>query len=308
MYVILGGMSKLTVLDIFSGIGGFTHGLQKAGNFTPVAFCEIEKPCQRVLNKHWPDVPIIDDVKSINKNTFTEPVDVICGGFPCQDISIGGKGVGIKGERSGLWFEFARIIGELRPKYAIIENVSALRNRGLNHVLGQLAEIGYDATYTMLDTKYCGAPQRRRRMYILAVRDGIPSESDPFQLEKRSQKSHKLAVESFAKGFAGNFAEGEGVEQAFTFLTRQRSDEFAETGLSGTLAKRDYKSFTDLVVTQNAIRRVHPIERLRLQGFPDDWYDDCDLTISEQFTYNGMSTDAVAWVGKRLLEFDNERV
>ena len=93
-------MEKLKVLDLFSGIGGFSLGLERTGGFETVAFCEIEGFCQKVLNKHWPDVPIYEDVRNID---YDGTVDVICGGFPCQDISIAGKGAGIEGEKSGLW-------------------------------------------------------------------------------------------------------------------------------------------------------------------------------------------------------------
>ena len=118
----------MKVLDLFSGIGGFSLGLERAG-MTTVAFCEIDKKAQQVLRKHWPNVPIFEDVCTLTKELLDErgiTIDVICGGFPCQDISLAGKGAGIEGERSGLWTEYARIISELRPKFVIVENVSAL--------------------------------------------------------------------------------------------------------------------------------------------------------------------------------------
>jgi DNA (cytosine-5)-methyltransferase 1 len=134
-------MPSLRVLDLFSGIGGFSIGLERAG-MTTVAFCEIDKKAQLVLKKHWPDVPVFEDVSTLTKDLLDErgiAVDVICGGFPCQDISYAGAGAGIEGKRSGLWSEYARIIGELRPQYVIVENVSALLSRGLDRVLGDLA-------------------------------------------------------------------------------------------------------------------------------------------------------------------------
>ena len=125
----------LNTLDLFAGIGGFSLGLERTGGFRSVAFCEIDKKAQKVLNKHWPDVPVFEDVSALTKEKLDEQgisVDVITGGFPCQDISLAGKGAGLEGERSGLWFQFHRLIKEIQPKYAIIENVSALRSRGLN--------------------------------------------------------------------------------------------------------------------------------------------------------------------------------
>ena len=160
----------LKVLDLFSGIGGFSLGLERAGMET-VAFCEIDKKARLVLNKHWPDVPVFDDVSTLTRETLDArgiSVDVICGGFPCQDISLAGKGAGLEGDRSGLWFQFHRLIKEIRPRYAIIENVSALRSRGLDQVLRSLAEIGYDAEWHCIPASAVGAPHRRDRIWIVA--------------------------------------------------------------------------------------------------------------------------------------------
>lgn len=160
----------MNVLDLFSGIGGFSLGLERAGMKT-VAFCEIEPFCRRVLAKHWPEVPCYDDVRTLTAERLAADgiaVDVICGGFPCQDISLAGKGAGIEGERSGLWAEYARLIGELRPKYVIVENVSALLSRGLDRVLGDLAALGYDAEWHCIPASAVGAPHRRDRIWIIA--------------------------------------------------------------------------------------------------------------------------------------------
>jgi DNA (cytosine-5)-methyltransferase 1 len=162
----------MKVLDLFSGIGGFSLGLERAG-FETVAFCEVDKKCHQVLKKHWPNVPIFDDVKTLNGDDIGQPIDVICGGFPCQDISLAGKGAGLEGKRSGLWWEFHRLIKEIKPKYAIIENVSALRNRGLDQVLRSLAEIGYDAEWHCIPASAVGAPHRRDRIWIVAYANNI---------------------------------------------------------------------------------------------------------------------------------------
>lgn len=157
----------MNVLDLFSGIGGFSLGLERAGMKT-VAFCEIDKRARLVIKKHWPNVPIFEDVSKLSKGDIHEPIDVICGGFPCQDISLSGRGAGLEGKRSGLWFEFHRLIKEIKPRYAIIENVSALRSRGLDRVLGSLAEIGYDAEWHCIPASAVGAPHRRDRIWIVA--------------------------------------------------------------------------------------------------------------------------------------------
>jgi len=142
-----------------------------------VAFCEIDPFCRRVLHKHWPDVPCHEDITKL-RGEDVGPVDVVCGGFPCQDISVAGKGAGLAGERSGLFYELARLIGEIRPRYAILENVSALLSRGLGDVLGELATLGYDAQWHCIPASAVGAPHRRDRVWIVG-RDtsGDPSNS-----------------------------------------------------------------------------------------------------------------------------------
>jgi DNA (cytosine-5)-methyltransferase 1 len=154
---------SLRVLDLFSGIGGFSLGLERAGMRT-VQFCEINPFSRSILAKHWPDVPCHDDIRTFQPGT----ADVICGGFPCQDISNAGKRVGITGERSGLWGEFARVIRSVRPRYVIVENVAALNFRGLGSVLGDLSEIGYDAEWHVIPASAIGAPHERERCWIIA--------------------------------------------------------------------------------------------------------------------------------------------
>jgi DNA (cytosine-5)-methyltransferase 1 len=159
----------MRVLDLFSGIGGFSLGLERAGMRT-VQFCEIDPYCRAVLAKHWPDVPCFPDIRGIDSYELGRlgGVDVICGGFPCQDISLAGKGAGIAGERSGLWTEYARIIGLVRPRYVIVENVAALLSRGLGTVLGDLAAFGYDAEWHCIPASYVGASQSRDRLWVVA--------------------------------------------------------------------------------------------------------------------------------------------
>jgi DNA (cytosine-5)-methyltransferase 1 len=180
----------MNVLDLFSGIGGFSLGLERAGMRT-VAFCEIDPYCRRVLAKHWPDVPVFGDIRELTgeriladaawdvprrrsggTRSSSISVDVICGGFPCQDISTAGKGAGIDGERSGLWSEYARIIGEVRPRYVIVENVAALLGRGLDRVLGDLAALGFDAEWHCIPASAVGAPHRRDRLWLVAYPNG----------------------------------------------------------------------------------------------------------------------------------------
>ena len=159
-------------LSLFSGIGGFDLAFTRAG-MQSVGAVEIDKACQSVLHNHFPDVTIFDDVKKAGKATHDKgSIDVICGGFPCQDLSVAGKRAGLAGERSGLWFEFARVIDELDPGWVVIENVPGLlsSNKGKDFaiILQWLAERGYGVCWRILDAQYFGVPQRRRRVFIVA--------------------------------------------------------------------------------------------------------------------------------------------
>ncbi len=166
------------VLDLFSGIGGFSLGLERTGGFKTVAFCEIEEFPRKVLKKHWPDVPIYKDVRELNAQRLADDgiiPDVITGGFPCQDISVAGKQGGIEAERSGLWDELCRLIGDIRPRFAIVENVANLlagpseqRGGWFGKVLGDLAEIGFDAEWEIISAKDVGYPHLRERVWIIA--------------------------------------------------------------------------------------------------------------------------------------------
>ena len=160
----------LTFGELFAGIGGFSLGLERAGMQCRWQV-EIDNYARRVLQKHWPDVRRHDDVQTFPPAGDNYSVDVICGGFPCQDISVAGKGAGLAGERSGLWYEFARIIGELRPRYVIVENVAALLSRGMDTVLADLSTLGYDAEWHVIPASAVGAPHRRERVWIVACSD-----------------------------------------------------------------------------------------------------------------------------------------
>lgn len=180
----------LRVLDLFSGIGGFSLGLERTGGFRTVAFCEIETFPRKVLAKHWPDVPIFEDVRKLHAEDLPEPVDVICGGFPCQDLSCAGKQAGFEGERSSLYKEMLRLIGKCRPKYTIFENVSALltgsNGKWFSQFLFDLAEIGQDAEWYALPASYIGAIHRRDRIWAVAYPIGSNVEGLDLQKSIRS--------------------------------------------------------------------------------------------------------------------------
>jgi len=166
-------------LDLFSGIGGFALGVYWAGlRFDEHYFSEVDKYAIQVYKQRFPHSIALGDIREIKGKMFQEKEWIITGGFPCQDISVAGKGAGLAGERSGLWFEYARIISELRPRYAIMENVGALTFRGIDAVLGSLSEIGYDAEWQDIRASDVGAPHKRERIWIVAYPGGSRSGSE----------------------------------------------------------------------------------------------------------------------------------
>lgn len=183
----------MNVGSTFSGVGGFDLGFERAG-MRVVWQAEIDEWCRRVLRGHWPKAAIYDDVRAVNAEA--EPVDLLCGGFPCQDLSVAGKRAGFKGERSSLFFEFARIADELRPRWIVLENVvgllSSAEGRDFGILLATLAEIGYGVSWRVVDARFFGVPQRRRRVFIVGCFGG----------------DGERAVRALGAGGEGNLAAG----------------------------------------------------------------------------------------------------
>lgn len=164
-------MATLRLLDTFSGIGGFSLAARWLGGFETVAFVERDPYCQRILNKHWPSVPIHDDITTFEPKSGS--ADVICGGFPCQDISTAGKQAGIKeGTRSGLFYELMRVVRMVGPRFVVMENVAAILANGLDAVLGELAEAGFDAEWACIPASALGACHQRDRWWLIAYPRG----------------------------------------------------------------------------------------------------------------------------------------
>jgi DNA (cytosine-5)-methyltransferase 1 len=167
----------VTFGSLFSGIGGLDLGFERAG-FKCVWQVEINEYARRVLARHWPEVPKHDDIRTFTNAAY---VDIVAGGFPCQDISYAGKGAGLAGTRSGLFYEAMRVVREVGPRFVVLENVAALLTRGLDEVLGTLASLGYDAEWDCLPASSFGASHYRNRIFIVA------SNANSEGLEGRSQ-------------------------------------------------------------------------------------------------------------------------
>lgn len=166
----MNGPSTLTVGSLFSGIGGIELGLERTGGFRTIWHCEIEPYPSAILAERWPGIPNLGDITKVDWSKVEKP-DVLCGGFPCQDISNAGKRAGIGGKKSGLWKEYLRAIRELRPRYVLIENVAALVNRGLDVVLADLASLRYDAEWEIISAADVGAPHKRERIFVVGYLD-----------------------------------------------------------------------------------------------------------------------------------------
>ena len=186
----------ITIGSLFSGIGGFELGLERAiPNSKTIWQVEQNKYCQGILKKHWPEAIIHNDIREVNHENV-HPVNIICGGFPCQGVSCAGQGKGIEGDkRSGLWGEMYRLIDELRPRVAVMENVPALlwKGRGMHVVMSNLAQIGYNAEWTVISARQFGAPHLRKRIFIVAY----PMQIRPRQLQIKSEHSNSKHIEEY---------------------------------------------------------------------------------------------------------------
>ena len=170
-------IETLKILDTFAGIGGFSYAAHElVGGFETTQFVEIDPFCQKVLKKHFPKVPCHDDIKTFT--AYPGQYDVITGGFPCQDISVAGRREGITDQsRSGLFYELIRVIRLVRPKFVVMENVAAILNNGLDIVLGELSEAGYDAEWSIISASSLGAAHRRSRWWCVAYTNDYGSSS-----------------------------------------------------------------------------------------------------------------------------------
>ena len=198
---------KLKVLDLFSGIGGFSLSRERTSGFETVAFCEIEEFPRKVLAKRWPEIRCYEDVTKLTSDILKRDgisVDVITGGFPCQDVSTAGNQAGIgEGTRSGLWSECHRLLGEIRPKYAVFENVTNLlsgpsgqRGGWFSRVLGDLAKIGYSCEWHSITASSIGAVHKRNRVWIIcypneSCKSDVPLDDEAQIMQRNDPNTNK---------------------------------------------------------------------------------------------------------------------
>lgn len=299
------------VASLFSGIGGFDLGFERAG-FDIRFQCEIQRFCQQVLEHHWPDVPKTADIKELTYADIPDS-DVWVAGFPCQDVSLArmGKRDGLRGKKSSLFFEFARLVGEGRPRVFVVENVSGLlsshQGRDFGVVLGTLAELGYSLGWRLLDSKNFGVPQSRNRVFLVGCdRDRLGPSQILFEPERGARVSAtgrtdgKKLVSPFSRVLK-HPGKKRPVTKAIAYCL------YAESARhTGTDWSRNYVSYPE----EGEVRRLTPHECEGVMAFPPDWTNiragldgDAFDTARYHALGNAVTPPVVEWLANRLRNY-----
>ena len=283
----------MTFGSLFAGIGGFDLGLERAGMQCKWQ-CEIDKYANQILQIHWPEVKRYEDIKKLTK---PESVDLICGGFPCQDVSMAGNRAGLAGERSGLFFELARIINEVKPKWFILENVPGLlsSNQGwdMATVIETLAKIGYCISWRVLDSQFFGVAQRRKRVFIVGSLGNAKAASIVFE-KSRSKKNSENVEKCYQKCIGTNIKYKENKIIKIARIYDKSTTLLTNIGTFGNPSC--------FPIDRYGIRKFSPIECERLQGFPDGWTAGLSDTQRYKTLGNAVTVQIIEWIGKRIME------
>lgn len=282
----------MKVLSLFTGIGGFDLAFERAG-FEITGQCEIDKRCRELLSKHFPSTPCLEDVHDVG----TTDAEIICGGFPCQDISVAGKRAGLAGERSGLWWEFARIIKQSRPRWVVVENVAGLLSsnggRDMGSVLGTLGNLGYGWSYRVLDAQFFGVPQRRRRVFVVGHL-GDAKRASQILLEPEGGNWNP-PTSGIAEPTPSLSASGRLGSNPIAFHATQ--DPITSVIRWPTISG----GATLGVLDSLGARKLMPTECERLQGFPDGWTEGFPDTTRYRMLGNAVAVPVVEWIARRLV-------
>ena len=304
-----GKMQRFKAASLFSGIGGFDIGLERAG-FEITFQCEIDKFCRRILQRHWPGVPHHENIKELHATDIPSS-DVWAGGFPCQDVSLARMGAraGLRGKRSGLFYDFARLVGEARPRVVLLENVAGLlsshRGRDFGIVIGTLAELGYSVGWRLLNSKNFGVPQSRQRIYIVGCyRDVHGPGQILFEAERGDRdveegKSNGKATLSPFKASIGDLSGTGPVFQSIAYCLYACSARH-----TGTDWSRTYVQYPK----RGEVRRLTPKECEGVMCFPQGWtmplegeYREDDLDSLRYHALGNAVTPPVAeWLAHRI--------
>lgn len=292
--------------SFFSGIGGFDFGFEAAGIET-VSFCEKKKFCRDVLQKHWPDVPVFEDVSDVD-TTEIPMADVWTAGFPCQDLSLARMGPrsGLRGAQSGLFFAFAELLSDSRPQVVVLENVHGLLTshggRDFAVVLKTLDDLGYGVAWRVLNSQHFGIPQSRRRVYVVGVHRDARSAGKILLEPECSSRNSKASgsdgpkTASLFQTILGDFVKG-------PLMKARAHCIYAESARhTGTDWSRNYIWYPD-----GRVRRFTPEETERVQGFPTGWtaVDGPQTDDSKRYhaVGNSVTPQVAHWLGARIASY-----
>ena len=317
----------LTGVSLFAGVGGFDLAMTRNGIKT-VATVEIDRKCNEILARHFPDAKQFTDVQQITGKDlidagFTPERGVITGGFPCQDLSVAGKRAGLAGARSGLFWEIRRLVEETQTEWFILENVPGLLSsnggKDFGIILREMAELGYSIGWRVLDAQHFGVPQRRRRVFIIGSRTGGAERIGKVLFEReglrRDTTQSQQEGQDFTRGtrkvfgqssFAG-YTEGPATLTATTYkrpednIVVMRMREGKPGGGKGPLLSEN-RSLTlatandQTLFIQSSVRKLTPLECERLQGFPDNWTEGQTDTTRYKQMGNAVAVPVVEWI------------
>lgn len=299
----------MRVGSLFSGIGGFDLAAHRAGHEV-VWQSENDSSASETLAKNFPEIPNLGDIHEIDADRIDTELDLLVGGFPCQDYSVAGKGKGLAGDRGALWWEFHRLIGDIRPTWVLGENVPGLlyggRRADFETIVRSLANLGYGVVWTILDAQYFGVPQRRRRVFIVGHLGGIPRPEvlalaeGMFGHPEPSRQEGEKPVSSITSrlGTSGPDAADAQAGWLIAFATNQR-DEVRELEIAGALAAEPGLTQGTFITTPS-VRRLTPLECERLQGFPDGWTEGVADTQRYRQLGNAVTVPVAEWIMRRF--------
>ena len=298
--------TRLNVASFFAGIGGFDLGFERAG-LRSAWQCEIKPFCNTILEQHWPRVPRATDIRKVSAHDIPAAA-VWAGGFPCQDVSVARMGPrsGLRGNQSGLFYEFARLVEEARPPFVVIENVAGLlsshEGRDFAIVIRTLVDLGYGVAWRVLDSQHFGVPQSRTRVFIVGSLGG-PASAGAVLFEPECGDRDSEARRPDGKKPISAFQVSVGDSQR-GFVKKLAHCLYAESARhTGTDWSRNYVSYPE-----GKVRRLTPLETERLQGFPDGWTyprgfeGDTEKLDSARYHAcgNAVTVNVAEWLGTRL--------
>lgn len=313
----------MNVGSLFSGVGGLDLGFERQG-FSISWACDKEKSCRKILAKHFPNTTIYEDVRTIDP-LKASPVDVVIGGFPCQDLSTGGQRKGLAGERSGLFYEFIRIVRDMptRPSFVVVENVPGMltsnNGRDFGVVLNEMVKqwSPKSIAWRLLDSRFFGVPQRRERVFVVADLGGERA-SEVLDLKtdmRRDTRARTTTGKNSVSTFNPLFDEyvehyPQPIRKSRKAQSNKDFETWVETEYSNTLNLFDVGQRSSVLVLENpnVVRYLTPLEWERLQGFPDGWTEG----LSDRARYcqmgNAVTVNVAEWVAKRIKTITKEQL